>query len=83
MAKSMKGISIRSARSRKTQHQEIVELAFEKWLARLGELDGSPEDDFYWALREVLVRHSRLRGTTAKLFVMDKSGDENERLSKK
>lgn len=56
MADSMKVVPIRSGRSMKALQQEIVELAFQNWLARLGVLEGSPEDDLYQAQREVMAR---------------------------
>jgi hypothetical protein len=73
MANSMKVISIRSGRSMTEQQEEIVELAFENWLARFGVLEGSPEDDFYRAQREVMARSSRSRGTSAGLFLVVRS----------
>jgi len=45
MANNVRIIPIRSGRSMTEQQQEIVELAFENWLERLGVLEGSPEDD--------------------------------------
>ena len=73
MANSVKAIPIRSARSMQAQQQEIVELAFEHWLARFGLLEGSPEDDFYRAQREVMARRSRSRDTAARLFVVGRA----------
>lgn len=74
MANSMKVVPIRSARSMKAQKQEVVELAFHNWLARLGVLEGSPEDDFYRAHREVMANSSRPRGTAAVVFLVGRSG---------
>lgn len=74
MANSMKVIPIRSGRSMKTQQQEIVELAFESWLARFGVLEGPPEDDLYWAQRKVITRSSRSRGRATRLFLTRRPG---------
>ena len=65
----MKVIPIPSRTSMTKQEQEIVDLAFENWLERLGVLDGSPEDDFYRAEREVMGTNRR----KAVLFLVNKS----------
>jgi hypothetical protein len=69
----MKVIPIRSGRS-KTEKQEVVELAFQNWLERLGLVDGSPEDDFRRAQREVMARGSQSRNRVKRLLVMRRSG---------
>jgi len=74
MANNMKVIPIRSGRSMIKQQQEIVELAFQNWLSRLGVLQGSPEDDFYRAHRAVMARGSRSPSTPARLLLFHRSG---------
>ncbi len=52
------------------QQREIAELAYEYWLARFGVQYGPPEEDLFKAQREVMARISRLRITTAGLFLV-------------
>lgn len=59
MANTMKVIPIRSGGSVADRQWEIAQLAFDYWLARFGLRYGSPEDDFYRARREVMMRCSR------------------------
>ena len=56
------------------EQREIVELAFENWLARFCVLEGSPEDDYYRAHREVTSRQSGLRGTAPGLVLVGRFG---------
>jgi len=56
------------------RQREIVDLAFEYWLARFGVEEGSPEDDFYRAQREVTARRSKSRSSMTGLIVMRGSG---------
>jgi hypothetical protein len=73
MARNMRVIPIRSYPPISDQQREIAGLAYEYWLARFGVLEGSPEDDFYRAQREVMARHSRPRTTAAVLFLVRRS----------
>ena len=69
-ANSVKEITIHQDILLTEQQREIVELAFEYWLARLGVLEGSPEEDLYRAEREVMASSSKSRNSTAGLFLV-------------
>jgi len=73
MANSMGVIPIRSGRSMTEQQHEIAELAFENWLTRFCVLEGSPEDDFYRAQREVMARRSPSPDMAPGLFLVRRS----------
>jgi hypothetical protein len=73
-AKSMKVIPICSDTILKRRQQEVVDLAFEYWLARFGVRYGFPEEDLWRAEREVAARSSRARGRTARIFLVRGSG---------
>ena len=68
MANRMKVIPICRDAHLRERHREIVNLAFEYWLARFGVRYGSPEDDFYRAHREVMAS-SKVRQSDAGLLV--------------
>ena len=72
--KAMKVIRIRREFFLTPQQREIVELAFAYWLSRFGVVEGSPEDDFYRAQREVMARSSKFQHSTPGLFLVRTPG---------
>lgn len=65
---------IRIRRDMTERQREIVELAFGYWLARFGVLEGSPENDFYRAQREVTAGSAKSRNSTPGLFLVRTPG---------
>jgi hypothetical protein len=54
-------IGIRPAKRLTKYESEVTQLAFSYWLDRLGVADGSPEDDFARAQREVWANRGHRR----------------------
>lgn len=74
MARNMRVMSIRSGTPMSEQQCEIAELAYEYWLARFGVLEGSPEEHFYRAQRDVMMKCSKPGTKTAGLPLVRQSG---------
>ena len=70
MANSRKVIRIRRDLFLTEQQREIVQLAFDYWRASFGLLEGSAEDHFYRAQREVMTRKSGPRPSMARPFLV-------------
>lgn len=69
---STKVVSICRGTSLQVNKEEIVELAFERWLERFGERYGSPVHDFLGAWQEVRTRTTHRRKRGAALFLVTK-----------
>ena len=70
---SRKVIPISAGLSSSGEQEEIVELAFEAWLARRFR-GGSPEQALFWAEREVRRRSAMSQRRPAGLFLVRDSG---------
>ena len=70
MPDSRKVIRIRRDLFLTQQQREVVQLAFDYWRASFGLLEGSPEDHFYRARREVMTTRSGARSSMARPFLV-------------
>ena len=70
MPDSRKVIYIRRDLFLTQQQREVVQLAFDYWRASFGLLEGSPEDHFYRARREVIAKRSKPRASMPRPFLV-------------